>query len=160
MSSSNKTENLQLNSWIESDVPKRADFNYDNEIIDRTISEHTSDAISHITQDERECWNNYLHMGMYFGNGTPTRIVETNCPFEASFGIIFANNRPVSVTKFNDARDYNYVGFISALSNGLGVALEEDNRNISVNQTPTPLISGEHAYFNETGMAYTYVLFR
>lgn len=31
MSSSNKTANLQLNSWIGTDRPKMADYNSDNE---------------------------------------------------------------------------------------------------------------------------------
>lgn len=54
MSSTNKTEKLGLNSWIGSDKPKRIDFNTDNEIIDRAISEHTEDTVVHINAEERE----------------------------------------------------------------------------------------------------------
>ena len=160
MSSTNKTEKLGLNSWIESDTPKRADFNYDNEVIDRAVSEHTENTEIHITQDERECWNNNMHIGMYYGNGATSRVINTECPFDISFGIIFANNRPVAVTKFTDARDYNYLGFISEFCNSLGIALKENKRSFSVTQSSTPAVSGEHTYFNESGLAYAYVLFR
>ena len=40
MGSTNKTGDLELNQWIGSDVPKMEDFNRDNEILDKTISEH------------------------------------------------------------------------------------------------------------------------
>ncbi len=72
MSSTNKTEKLGLNSWIGSDKPKRIDFNTDNEIIDRAVSQHTEDTVVHINAEERERWNNYMFTGMYYGDGSTT----------------------------------------------------------------------------------------
>ena len=40
MASTNKTEYLSLNAWVESDRPQRADFNSDNSIIDSALGAH------------------------------------------------------------------------------------------------------------------------
>ena len=63
MSSTNKTEKLGLNSWIGSDKPKRIDFNTDNEIIDRAISQHTEDTVVHINAEEREKYPQGIYAG-------------------------------------------------------------------------------------------------
>ena len=66
MSSTNKTKNLQLNSWIGSDRPKREDFNADNSIIDKAITDHVEDNTVNITSEERGIWNNYMFTGSYY----------------------------------------------------------------------------------------------
>lgn len=158
MSSTNKTENLRLNSWIGSDKPMRTDFNYDNEVLDSVITEHNNDKSIHITQEERSLWNSYIYMGMYFGNGDYERSVQTECPFDISFGIVFANNRPVSITRFNESGNYNYVAFIGKQANSLGAALVDGNINIV--QSPSSEMVNEYMNLNETGVAYNYILFR
>lgn len=39
MTSTNKTQYVDLNQWVESDIPQMSDFNNDNEIIDNVIKE-------------------------------------------------------------------------------------------------------------------------
>lgn len=60
MSSTNKTPNLGLNSWVGPDKPKMADFNFDNNIVDESfaslmgaINSHSSSPV-HITVTDRE----------------------------------------------------------------------------------------------------------
>lgn len=159
MSSTNKTENLGLNSWIGSDKPERTDFNYDNEVLDNAIFQHTSNNEIHITQQERSAWNSSVHMGAYFGNGSAERIVATNCPFDVSFGIIFAANRPISVANFSSAKKTNYTAFFGKLANSLGVKIT-DKRNFQINQSLTPEFEQEYVSLNESGVAYIYVLMR
>lgn len=160
MGSTNKTENLKLNSWIGSDRPERVDFNYDNEIIDKTLFEHIDNSAIHITSAERELWNNHIFMGMYFGDGAVERTITTSCPFNASFGIVFANNRPLKIINFSDSRSYNYAGFFGKQANSMGVKLASSKRGIIVNQSAAAVSSNEYANMNETGVTYNYVMFR
>ncbi len=54
MGSTNKTGDLELNQWIGSDVPKMEDFNRDNEILDKTISEHIWNISKHVTAQQKK----------------------------------------------------------------------------------------------------------
>lgn len=69
MSSSNKTANLQLNSWIGTDRPKMADYNSDNEKIDAAFGSHTGDMQTHLSQEDRERLETPVYVGTYFGDG-------------------------------------------------------------------------------------------
>ena len=57
MSSTNKTANLGLNSWIESDRPKRTDFVSDNTIIDNVLGNHVKDNGVHLTAEEKQTFH-------------------------------------------------------------------------------------------------------
>lgn len=160
MSSTNKTQNLALNSWVPTDKPQRIDFNYDNEIIDRVVSEHNSDAVRHITYEERERWNSMVYTGMYFGNGEVQRVIATGCPFEASFVLIFATARPASTVDFVQGNKYNYIACASPIADSLGIRYDSEDGNITVVNTVLPVYEKEHVNLNENGIAYTYVMFR
>lgn len=160
MSSTNKTKNLELNSWIGSDKPQRVDFNNDNEIIDTVITEHKKDSISHITAQEREKWNSFVKTGLYYGNGASERTITFDCDFDVSLIIIFAGNRPFSAAKFSDSRHYNYSAFISVLASSLGARFGSDYKSFIVNQSASALYNNEYASLNESGVAYTYILLR
>lgn len=69
MSSSNKTANLQLNSWIGTDRPMMADYNSDNEKIDAAFGEHTGNMQIHLSQDDRARLEMPIYTGVYFGDG-------------------------------------------------------------------------------------------
>ena len=53
MPTNNKTQNLHLNSWLGTDKPKREDFVSDNEILDSTISAHTTNTSVHLSAADR-----------------------------------------------------------------------------------------------------------
>lgn len=160
MSSTNKTSNLRLNSWIGSDKPQRTDFNYDNEIIDREFASHTGDTVHHIDDSERQRWNSYIHSGTYFGDGATSRIINTRCPFEASFGVVFAGDRPSSILKTSTLQKVNYIGFFSVDAHTSGVFLQNDQINLRVDNNPQALMEKEYMNFNELGVTYHYVMFR
>lgn len=160
MSSTNKTNRLKLNQWIASDKPKRTDFNYDNEIIDSAFSEHFDNAVMHITNEEREKWNTSVHYGIYFGNGEHIRSITTNCPFEPLFVLVFASSRPASYIDFSESRKYNYVAFASQISASANLSIEENGAALEVIQDIAASYENEYTCLNQTGVAYTYIMFR
>ncbi len=160
MSSTNKTQNLKLNNWIASDKPKREDFNMDNQIIDAALTEHKNDVVSHINQEERERWNDYMFSATYFGNGSYSRTITPACTFPIRAGFIFSSNRPLSVIKFSANQKYNYAAFFSPMVTTLGVKLSNDAKSFTVTQNSTAATENEYMNLNESGVAYQYVLFR
>ncbi|MCH5314990.1 MAG: hypothetical protein J1E81_03670 [Eubacterium sp.] len=160
MSSYNKTKNLKLNQWRESDVPKMADFNYDNEIIDSELSSHTANSEIHIKSEERDRWNEYVFTGVYFGDGKLSRIVETNCPFEAVFGFVYTDEMPPSIHYNDDGSTHHYVSFVSQFGNSIGASINKNNKDITVKNSFGAEIKNEHANLNQNGLMYRYVLFR
>lgn len=158
MSSTNKTEYLKLNNWASTDIPKRADFNYDNAVIDEAMNSHCSNGNLHINDGERERWNLPYYMGFYYGNAESTRTVQTNCPFEPSFGIIFANGTAPSVTNFAGSYKSNYFALISLRANTIGASLS--GNNIVVRSPANAVVSNEYANLNASGYTYCYILFR
>lgn len=160
MSSTNKTTNLNLNSWIGSDKPQMADFNSDNEIIDSVMTEHKDDSVIHITQEERESWNTFVQLGMYYGDGSSERTVELDCDFDVKAAVIFANSRPLAATRFSDSKNYNYSAILSREASTIGVAFGDDYKSFTVEQSSSAVINNEYANLNESGVTYNYILFR
>ena len=54
MASTNKTQNLGLNNWLETDKPKRIDFVSDNAIVDNILGTHIKDNDIHLTSSEKD----------------------------------------------------------------------------------------------------------
>lgn len=160
MSSTNKTEKLRLNQWISSDKPRREDFNYDNQVIENNFNNHTGDKFIHITQGERENWNMFSYSGMYYGNGNIERTIDTGCDFEVSFAVVFANNRPLAITRFSESKNHNYMAFAGKLANSTGLKLKDGGKQLVVSQSASAVITNEYVNLNEAGVAYCYVLFR
>lgn len=159
MSSTNKTGNLGLNSWIGSDVPKREDFNSDNAKIDTAVGGHMHDTVQHVTQDDRNRWDGNFYIAIYYGNGTPSRRVETKCPFTARFAIVFAHNYPVAHTNFDTGCNYNYFALCSTATDSLGASLDKGNA-LWLTQSGAPDMFDEYFCLNSSGVVYTAILFR
>lgn len=158
MSSTNKTNFLGLNSWTPTDVPKRADFNEDNSIVDKAFSEHFNDKDVHLNVDERKIWNTPYFVGSYYGNGKTQRTIATNCPFNPSFGIIFAINSAITVTDFASKIKYNYAAFVTPRGSTIGATLS--GTEFTVMQLGNAIVSNEYAALNAVGYTYMYILFR
>lgn len=158
MSSANKSEFLGLNIWAGTDIPKRADFNFDNTVIDEAMKQHCENTDVHITSEDRQAWGQMYFSGVYYGNSASSRTIETNCPFEPSFGIVFANTTAPSVSNFSGGMSYNYFALVSKRANTLGAALS--GKNLVVKQSATAVVSNEYAALNATGYTYCYILFR
>lgn len=158
MSSTNKTENLNLNQWIGSDKPKMADFNYDNAVIDEAISAHNSDITRHISDYERSRWNNYLHLQTYFGQGSGTQNVVLNCDFTPRVCIVFALAYPNDVADFNNKANYQFLGIASASGSMNGV--EINGKTLSVTSSTTSFLGAQYSAFNQKGVTYFVIALR
>ena len=158
MSSSNKTDFLELNNWKSSDIPKMEDFNSDNEIVDNALAENFNDGVFHITEEEREKWNSPFYFNTYFGNGAVERTVITDCPFKPSLAIVFAIGTAPSITNFNSKLVQNYVAFASPRGGTIGVLISGEN--LIIKQPATPMIADEFSSMNNVGYTYLYALFR
>lgn len=158
MSSTYKTENLGLNNWIGSDTPEMEDFNRDNDLIETAVSQHTSDETSHITEVERNKWNNYIYTYTYPGNGNTSRTVDAQCPFDAEFCIVFTDGRSIKDTG-SSSQSRNNFGVAVKGSYTLGLRLNQDN-TLTVSQSSTAAYSNEFACFNALNSVYVAVFFR
>lgn len=159
MSSSNKTENLQLNSWLGSDIPSREDFNNDNSIIDGAVSEHVGDTVRHITDEEREKWNDKpYYFTMYVGDGKASRTISVGCPFNPMWGIIFPIDMPPSICDIGNEAHYHYTAFISQSGGSIGAGF--DGNKLVVSSNPKPVMGYEYKNLNQNGVLYAGVLFK
>lgn len=160
MSSVEKTSVLKLNQWAASDKPQRTDFNYDNEMIEKALCEHMSDAVSHITAQERSDWSSRVHFGMYLGDGKLERTVTTSCPFEPLFVVVFPVARPMSYSDFSQGNKYNYVGFATQLYSSINISLVDYGKSFKVEEDIAPSYKNEFTCLNQSGITYVYVMIR
>ncbi len=159
MSSSNKTANLKLNSWLGSDSPKREDFNNDNQIIDNAISAHIADQTLHIVSGERDKWNKPYYLMTYYGNGAASRTLSySGAGFTPSWGIIFALNYPPSVADFANESNYNYFAVFS--TKGCTAGVSYTGNQLTVIQSSAAVMKTEFRNMNATGVTYACILFR
>lgn len=159
MSSTNKTKNLGLNSWINSDFPERADFVSDNVAIDKAISDHTKNNVIHINSEERSAWNSPYFRFSWIGDGTNTKTYDTKCPFDPSFGFVFASGYTPSVVDVKNNSNYNYFSIFTSSGNTPGCMLVNGNQ-IKVWQSSTAIQETEYRNFNQNGVLYIAFLFR
>ena len=75
MSSSEKTEYLNLNAWLGTDRPQRIDFVDDNTIIDTAIKNHVQNATMHCTSTEKAKIDNPYTAISYVGTGDETNVI-------------------------------------------------------------------------------------
>lgn len=158
MSSTNKTNALGLNKWIDSDKPKMADFNQDNEIIDGVISEHLTDEIVHITDAERSQWNNYMHFQVYYGQGNGTQNVELTCDFEPRACLVFGMEYPMGASDFTNGAHYNYFGIATTTGNMFGLDL--NGKTLSVTKSTVSTLATEYTQYNQKAVSYIVIALR
>lgn len=158
MSSSYKTNNLKLNSWVGSDIPIMQDFNNDNEILDNTISNHTSNSVIHITDDERNKWNKPFALTSYVGDGKTNQAVALNVGFNPSFCIVMSANITPSVVDIANSVDYNYFGI--ATIGGSMAGLQINGSTLTVTSSAIAIAKYEMRSYNEIGRNYLVIAFR
>lgn len=158
MSSTNKSSMLNLNQWIGSDVPCRADFNYDNNVIDSVLGKHLNDISLHTSINEKNVWNNPYFITTYFGNGAASRTITLNCGFEPLWGIVFASSVTPSVVDIQNGANYNYFGIASTSGSSAGLGIT--GNQLKLTQSPVPVAGTEFRSYNENGVTYVTILFR
>lgn len=157
MSSNSKTPILGLNSWAGSDKPKRADFNYDNEVIDTVIGGHINNPEVHLTSEERTKLNAPFFIGHYIGDDVNTRVIDLD--FTPSLLIIFAHGAPLSAYDKTKDHVYAFGGFATPLYSTTGIYIGENNFTIT-DSTGVPTISNFYPRLNTGGYRYHYVAFK
>ena len=158
MSSTNKTEYLNLNAWIGADLPKMEDFNSDNEILDDAFQTHDTDTVRHITDGERSKWNAPVFTGSYIGDDTESRTITLACAFEPSMLILYANNAPAFVCDFNNRIKETY--FAIGTKRGSTAGLTMQSGTCTGRNDTTTVLANELRRLNKAGTSYTYIAFR
>lgn len=158
MSSTYKTDNYNFNKWIGSDIPEMEDFNHDNALVDSLIAGHNNNANIHVSDYDRSTWNNQMHIQVYAGDGSASRVVQLESPFEPRACFVFANNNLVGISDFSNFAHYNYFGIAttSGSTNGLGLS----GRSLSVVQSNTAINNSEYRFFNDRNLMYIVIAIR
>ena len=158
MSSTNKTPGIELNSWVGSDIPKMADFNEDNNIIDYEITSHKSNTDIHTTAADKAAWNQPYVIMTYTGNGNTSRSIKVTNDFEPSWGMIFKISYTPSVVDIDNRTEYNYFGVFT--TNGANAGLSLSGKYLTVQQSSVAVFGSELKSYNENGSAYMVIAFR
>ncbi len=165
MASTNKTAELALSAWVGGDVPKMADFNADNALLDTAFSAmrqrvaaledsgggsgngagldaHIADTRAHLSAQDRTALDACRPVvGGYTGDGNPFQGVVVG--FRPSFGFVFAPGQPSAY-------------FAAVSGSGCTAGVELINSGLRVLQ-----LSGQGgAAMNARDQAYVYVLWR
>ena len=154
MSSNNKTQNLRLNLWDGSDRPKRADFNYDNEILESIITSHLNDTEVHFASGEKESIATPFVISTYVGNGANQRVV--NLSFKPRFLFIFANYVPFNVYDSANDKIFAYSAAATRSYQTPGVTITDEG--LTILHTPnSPTVRNFYPMLNENNTRYTYL---
>ncbi len=146
MPSTNKTTNLSLNQWAETDRPMRNDFNSDNVIIDRLLGEHIKNENIHVTAEEKEFLKDSHAVYMYTGTGESSKTVTLTEKFRYVF--VFANGKALA----ESGKVYSAVGY-AGLGSSLGLSISASATGFTVSQNGT-------ACLNESGVQYKAIMFK
>lgn len=153
MSSTNKTSNLGLNSWLESDKPKRTDFIYDNNIIDNVLGGHISDESIHLTSEEKSRVQEPFSVKTVYGTGDSS--VQVKPGFVPSMVIVYKLNSPLCQTE--DSYTKVNAGVATSLGTSGGVTISD---NVVTLQQDSTAQDGIFYNLNEQYSQYIAVMFR
>lgn len=158
MSSTERTSKIGLNKWSSVDVPKMADFNSDNQIIDDVLGNHVNSIDMHLTNEERTAWNNPYGIEVYYGNGQVTQSINLNFSFEPTICVVFATNTLPGVVDIPNLVHYNYFGI--ATNRGSHSGLNLSGNVLTVTESATMIANYEKRSFNEIGKTYIVIAIR
>ncbi len=153
MASTNKTPNLRLNNWIESDIPKRIDFVSDNAIIDNILGSHINDGDKHLTSSEKDRVSAPYVVSINQGSGTSSAVYQPG--FTPKIALIFKSAAP-TVQPVSDYLRINYAIATQKGSSG-GATLSGDT--LTVTQS-TAQNNGTYYNLNQSGASYIIVFFK
>lgn len=156
MPTQNKTANLNLNSWLGTDKPKRSDFVADNAILDQVIGEHLEDEDMHFTTADRTLLNNPFVIGTLAGDGNTSK--EHTFDFNPKLVFVFLKNAPF--IEYDSTNGYTLCNSAVA-SNGYGAtkgaSLFVDTLTLSQSTTAQ---GGRFINLNKSGGQYFYIAFK
>ncbi|MBR0412091.1 MAG: hypothetical protein IJI47_00795 [Eubacterium sp.] len=158
MSSTNKTPYLELNSWVGSDIPKREDFNEDNNIIDSTVGTHIANTTAHTSSADKAKINTPFVVVPYTGNGSSSREITITNDFSPKWGMVFKVSYTPSIMDIDNRTEYNYFGVFTPSGSNIGLSLS--GKKLTVQQSATSVLGNEIRSYNENGSSYIIIAFR
>lgn len=157
MPASNKTTYLGLNQFIGSDMPKMADFNEDNRLLDSRFQEHEEDTNRHLTAAAVAALNKAdFVVGSYVGSGVDDTVIDLGC--EPAFGILFAVGQPLRYFDVNNMTNFIYGGYFG--SQGAEEGLSLSGSKLTVRQYEVAGVDGRTYFHNQSGVTYFYICWK
>ena len=153
MASTNKTPNLRLNSWLDSDRPKRMDFVSDNNIIDSALGTHLNDSTSHLTPSEKDKVDEPFEVCVLYGTGETSTSITFD--FNPSFVLAYKISAPVS----EYANSKNVVNTAYATRSGTSLGISLSNNQVTFYQGNVP----DTTYYNnmnQSNSQYVVIAFK
>lgn len=152
MPTQNKTANLNLNSWLGTDKPKREDFVSDNTILDNIIHSHTTDTNIHLTEADRQILaGSQITAELLQGDGKA--IKSHTLSFAPSMVIVLLATEPFTDFDFtNNCVICN--GGIGNQVNGSTSGMELAGTTLILSQSQSVPTSGPFLNLNKQGEQY------
>ncbi len=178
MGSTNKTAELALSAWVGGDVPKMADFNADNALLDTAfaalrarvavlegggegsagLGAHIADTGAHLSAQDRLSLDACRPViGSYTGDGNPFQGVVVG--FRPSFGFVFAAGLPPATTNAAGTAGFTHFAVVSNWGSMAGV--ETTTSGLRVLQLASGAQNGQTSLaMNMREQVYVYVLWQ
>lgn len=153
MASTNKTPNLRLNSWLDSDRPKRMDFVSDNNIIDSALGTHLNDSTSHLTPSEKDKVDEPFEICILYGTGDSS--THLTFDFNPSFVLAYKIDSPAC--EYAGSRNVINSAYASPSGASNGIALS--NNQVTFYQGSVP-DTNYYNNMNKNNSQYIVVAFK
>ncbi|MBR2109306.1 MAG: hypothetical protein IJ932_05100 [Ruminococcus sp.] len=153
MASTNKTPNLRLNSWLDSDRPKRMDFVSDNNIIDSTLGTHLNDSTSHLTPSEKDKVDEPFEICILYGTG------ETSTSITFDFNPLFVMAYKINSPASEYVNSKNMVNTAYAARNGTSLGISLSNNQVTFYQGNVP-DTNYYNNMNKSNSQYVVIAFK
>ena len=113
---------------------------------------HIRNEVIHVTQEDKDKWNELFITGSYFGNGSNPRTISLD--FKPSVVFAFAAGMPAVRPDFDKATAKSYFAFATQASTS-GFVITSNGFRIENSTSSTTSLA-----MNEMGMIYCYMAFR
>lgn len=155
--SDRNTDALVMTGWflMEADFcpAESTDENYicflDKELL---CGSHIRNDVIHVTEGDKQRWNEPFASGNYLGTGTSSKTV--NLGFMPSLVLVFAGGMPAVTIDFGNSTAKTYFA-VSAEAGLNGVELTSQGFRVSM-----PISGGVTASMNQSGLVYSYIAFK
>ena len=157
MPTNNKTSNLNLNSWLSTDKPKREDFVNDNIILDTAIGQHINNGDIHLTLENIKSIVTSFKKGVISGDGNETK--THTLEFEPSFIIVMMKNHAFS--RYDSTNSYTLCNAGVAFNNGYGTfGISLSGNTLTLTQSTSANSQNEFSNLNKYAIQYLYIAFK
>ena len=153
MASTNKTPNLRLNRWLDTDRTKRMDFVSDNNIIDAALGTHLNDSASHLTPSEKDKVDEPFEICILYGTG------ESSTSLTFDFNPSFVLAYKISAPACEYANSKNVVNTAYATRRGTSSGISLSNNQVTFYQGNVP-DTNYYNNMNKNNSQYVVIAFK